>query len=121
MRWKEKLGTDSPESVVEVFVVEDFVVFPILANIYLHNLDVEISQIAKKYHKGKTRRKILGAVSVECRKYQKKEFKMFLPEKQVTILSTHKADKCKLGTTFTDWSDLNFLGRACMVKSVLGM
>jgi retron-type reverse transcriptase len=104
MNWKEKLGTYSPES-----VVEDFAVFPILANIYLHNLDVEIARIAKKYQKGKTRRKILGAINIECRKYQKKEFKMFLPEKQAIITSKHKADKCKLGTTFTDWNDPNFV------------
>ena len=102
--WKEGLGPDPSEGVAQGSVVS-----PILANIYLHKLDLEVAQITEEYQKGKIRRKNLEAVNAERREYRKKQFKLLPPEKQAVIMSKHRADRRKLGVTMTDWNDPNFI------------
>ena len=102
--WKEGLGPDPSEGVAQGSVVS-----PILANIYLHKLDVEIAQITKEYQKGKNRCNNLEVYNAERRVYRRKEFKLFSPERQAAIMSKHRADRRKLGVTMTDWKDPNFI------------
>ena len=102
--WKEGLGPDPSEGVAQRSVVS-----PILANIYLHKLDVEIAQITEEYQKGKIRRKNLEVLNAERREYKRKKFKLLPPEKQAAIMSKHRADHRKLGVTMTDWNDPNFI------------
>jgi retron-type reverse transcriptase len=95
--WKEGLGPDPSEGVAQGSVVS-----PILANIYLHKLDVEVASITKGYQKGKIRRKNTEAVNAERRIYRRKEFKSLPPEKQAAIISKHRAERRKMGVTMTD-------------------
>lgn len=103
--WKEGFGSNFLKDVAQISIVS-----PILANIYLHKLDVEVANITKKYQKGKIRRKNLEAVNAERREYRRKEFKLFPPEKQAAIMLKHSSDLRKLGVTMTDWNDPNFVG-----------
>jgi group II intron reverse transcriptase/maturase len=102
--WKEGLGPDPSEGVAQGSVVS-----PILANIYLHKLDVEVASITKGYQKGKIRRKNTEAVNAERRIYRRKEFKSLPPEKQAAIISKHRAERRKMGVTMTDWNDPDFV------------
>jgi len=95
--WQKKLGPDSSESIIQRSVVS-----PILVNIYLHKLDMEVGNIIKKYQKGKIRRKNLKAVNVDCRFSRNKKFKLFLSEKQITTMLKHKSVRCKPSVTMTD-------------------
>lgn len=69
---REGPGPDPSEGVV-----------PILVNIYLHKLDVEVASITKEYQKGKIRRKNIEAVNIEHRKMS--------------------------SVTMTDWNDPDFV------------
>jgi hypothetical protein len=102
--WKEGLGPDSSEGVAQGSVVS-----PILANIYLHKLDVEVASITKGYQKGKIRRKNTEAVNAERRIYRRKEFKSLPPKKQAAIISKYRAERRNMGVTITDWNDPDFV------------
>lgn len=102
--WKEGLGPDSSQGVSQGSVLS-----PLLSNIYLHKLDVEIAKITEEYQKGKKRRVVKDEFNAERRVYRKKEFKMLSPERRAEIMSKHRAERRKKGVTMTDWKDPNFI------------
>ena len=102
--WKEGLGPDPFEGIPQGFVLS-----PILSNIYLHKLDVEVAKITEEYQKGKNRRVFSDLKNAERRVYRNKEFRMLSPERRAAIMSRHRAERRKLGLTLTDWNDPNFI------------
>lgn len=102
--WKEGLGPDPSKGISQGSVLS-----PILSNIYLHKLDVEMAEITEEYQKGKKRRVFKDVVNAERRVYRNKEFKMLSPERRAAIMSQHRVERRKLGLTLTDWNDPNFI------------
>ena len=92
--WEKTLDPDSSKN-----IGQESIISPILANIYLHKLDVKIAQMTKEYQKGKIRRKNLKTVNTE---HREKEFKFLSLETHATIMSKHRSDQRKLGVTMTD-------------------
>lgn len=58
--WKEGLGPDPSEGISQGSVLS-----PILSNIYLHKLDVEMAKITEEYQKGKKRRVFKDVMNAE--------------------------------------------------------
>jgi group II intron reverse transcriptase/maturase len=102
--WKEGLGPDPSKGVSQGSVLS-----PILSNIYLHKLDVEVVKIIEEYQKGKKRRVFQDVFNAERRVYRKKDFKRLSSEQQAAIMSKHRAERRKMGVTMTDWNDPNFI------------
>ena len=102
--WKEGLGLGLSKGVSQGSVLS-----PILSNIYLHKLDVEVAKITEEYQKGKKRRLFPDVHNAERRVYRKKDFKMLSPEQQSAIMSKHRAERKKMEVSMTDWNDPNFI------------
>lgn len=102
--WNEGEGPDPGEGISQGSVLS-----PLLANIYLHKLDVEVASICSEYHNGKIRRVNKDAINAERRILRKKDFKKLSPEKRAAIMSKHRAERRKLGITCTDWNDSGFI------------
>jgi len=102
--WKEGLGPDPSKGVSQGSVLS-----PLLSNIYLHKLDLEISKITEEYQKGKKRRLCKDVVNAERCVRRKKDFKMLSPERRAVIMSEHRAERRKLKATLTDWNDPGFI------------
>ena len=102
--WKENRGPNPSKE-----LVQESILSPILSNIYLHKLDLEVDQITKEYHKGKTRRIFKDVFNAERRIYRTKSFKMLSIERRAAILSKHRAERRKLGVSMTDWNDPTFI------------
>jgi len=101
--WREG-GPDPSEGISEGSVLS-----PILCNIYLHKLDLEVNRITEEYQKGKKRRVIPDVFNAERRVYRNKKFKMLSLQRRVEIMSKHRSHRRKLGKTMTDWNDPNFV------------
>ena len=102
--WKEGLGSDPSTGVSQGSLLS-----PILLNIYLHKLDLEVAKIIEEYQKGKKRRIVKDVLNAERLVYRKKYFKMLSPERQAALMSKHRAERRKIGVTMTDWNDPNFI------------
>jgi group II intron reverse transcriptase/maturase len=102
--WKEGLGPDPSKGISQGSVLS-----PVLSNIYLHKLDVEVAKITEEYQKGKIRRFFREVLNAERRVHRKKDFKRLSPEQQAAIMSKHRAERRKMGVTMTDWNDPNFI------------
>ena len=101
--WRE--GGPNPSEKVS----QGSVLSPILCNIYLHKLDLEVDRIIKEYMKGKKRRLFADVNNAERGVYRSNEFKKLSPQRQAAIMSKHLAYRRKLGKTMTDWNDPNFI------------
>jgi len=101
--WREG-GPDPSEGVSQGSVLS-----PILCNIYLHKLDLEVDRIINEYKQGKKRRLFADVYNAERRVYRSNEFKKLSPQRQAAIMSKQRADRRKLGKTMTDWNDPNFI------------
>lgn len=102
--WKEGLSPNFLER-----VSQDSLLSPILFNIYLLKLDLEVARIIEEYQKGKIRRVNLDVHNKKRRVYRRKKFIMLSTERQAAIMSKHKADRRKLEVTMTDWKAPNFV------------
>lgn len=102
--WNESEGPDLGEGISQGSILS-----PLLANIYLHKLDVEVASICSEYQNGKIRRVNKDAINAERRILRKKDFKKLSPEKQAAVMSKHRAERRKLGVTRTDWNDPGFI------------
>lgn len=90
-------------------VFQDSVLSPILCNIYLHKLDLEVDRIVNEFKQGKKRRLFADVYNAERRIYRSNEFKKLSALRQAAIISKHRADRRKLGKTMTDWNDPTFI------------
>jgi hypothetical protein len=82
-------------------ISQNCITFPILCNIYLHKLDLEIHKIQKEYLVGRNRR-LSNEYNNLTNIFKTNKFKSLINEKQTTITHQIISKRHSLGITRTD-------------------
>lgn len=101
------IGSKITNSTIVSEIMQDSIISPILSNIYLHKIDLEVSQIQKEFEAGNTRR-LSNAYCNLTRAHRTKDFQSLPIERRVAIMRKKLSDTRKLNLTRTDWGDPNF-------------
>lgn len=102
------IGWSMKSYLLPIDVPIDCVISPILCNIYLHKLDLEVEKIQKEFE--------LGSGRQSCRKFRRvtcvpktKVFNALSVEKYAVILRHKQNESRKMELTRTDWNDPDFV------------
>jgi retron-type reverse transcriptase len=89
-------------------ILQENILSPILSNIYLHRLDIEVQKIQEEYESGKKRR-MSSEYSRKTRIIITKDFSGLPIERRATIMSKKRRKARKMGLTRRDWNDPSFV------------
>lgn len=103
------LGLKINKSDLSFGVHQNSVISPILCNIYLHKLDVEVKEIQKEFSSSRRKRRVNKKYFNLIKFPKTKEFKSFSAEKWIAIQNSKRTSVCKMGSMLTDWNDPYFI------------
>ena len=89
-------------------ILEESILAPILCNIYLHKLDIEVKKIQKKYEIGK-KKHFSTKYPYKALLYKTKEFLRLPFEKRKKIITKTKKNIHNLSSIHMDWNNKNFI------------
>ena len=103
------LGWKWSESDLISGISQGSIISPILCNIYLHQLDLEVANIQKEFDtSSRTRRQNKTYVNL-TQVPTTKEFKALSLERRAAIQNARRKNARKMGLTLTDWNDPGFI------------
>jgi hypothetical protein len=102
------IKTETKNLNIKKEILEESILSPILCNIYLHKLDIEVKKIQKKYEKGK-KKKLTKKFPHKTFKFKTKEFLRLPLEKRTKIITKTKKNIHNLKLNHINLNDQNFV------------
>lgn len=103
------IGGKESESDLFFGIPKGSIISPILCNIYLHKLDLEIANIQKELDTSNRKRHQNKNYINLTKNLRTKEFKALSIERRVAIQNARRRNARKMGLTLTDWNDPDFI------------
>lgn len=90
-------------------IPQGYIISPILCNIYLHKLDLEVASIQNEFDTSNRKRRQNKNYINLTKTLRIKEFKELSIERRAAIQNARRKSARKMGLTLTDWNDPNFI------------